>query len=126
MATYYDDPVPMEQCEAAGARWSELVDVVWPGVQIIWADGSYDYQGDATILGKLPSGDFLLAEWTYGSCSGCDGYEDLGGDDLHREFENCGEVFSAQVLGNYGRGLTNPSRASLSRIIADITVKELT
>lgn len=105
MTTTYEPPVPIADTEAAGARWSEGVEECWPGALVIWANGYYDYQGDAEVLAVLPDGRYLVCEWTYGSCSGCDGYEGLGESEFVEQFRANGDIFTSEGLAAYGANL---------------------
>lgn len=135
MSTYYEPPVTVEASEVTGARWAELVEPCWPGVRVIWAHGHYDYQGDATILGLLPDGQYLVCEWSYGSCSGCDPYEGIDpwdrpetagpSDQLKAEFAKNGTTFTREALTAYGSALPEQSKWAWDPIIpTDLTLAQ--
>lgn len=76
---------------ASKCRWSKLADAALglsEGWEILWENSESDYQGHADIFAKSTSwGDsrYLVYSWTYGSCSGCDGWEDQTRESIIRE-----------------------------------------
>lgn len=54
------------------------------GATVVGQCGAPDYQGDAKVLGRKPDGSYILLEWSWGSCSGCDEWEarDLTSDQI--------------------------------------------
>jgi hypothetical protein len=60
--------------------------------QLVEVKGSTDYQGGGVILARSWRGWAVLA-WSYGSCSGCDAYEDMGTrgivDDMTSAIAHC-------------------------------------
>lgn len=62
---------------ASQCRYGDNAKEVFGSWEILWEDSENDYQGHATILGKK-GGAYVFYEWHYGSCSGCDTWEDAG------------------------------------------------
>lgn len=50
------------------------------GFEVVDTAGVDDWQGWGVLLGKSSAGTFAILGWSYGSCSGCDAYEDLGSE----------------------------------------------
>lgn len=62
---------------ASQCRYGSNAQGIWGGWDILWEDSEADYQGHAAILATF-KGKYCFYEWTYGSCSGCDTWEDQG------------------------------------------------
>ena len=60
---------------ASCCRWAEAAEPLFEGYHIMWEDSEDDYQGHAAVLGKMGDS-YRYLEWYYGSCSGCDPWED--------------------------------------------------
>ena len=75
---------------ASKCRYGYLAARLFGDAEIIWEDSEDDYQGHADVLAALPDGRFAHYSWTYGSCSGCDEWEDRGLDDdqIEQEMRN--------------------------------------
>lgn len=56
------------------ARWTDEANAaaIQAGYTVVCEDGSDDYQGTGCLLLDPPA----TLHWDYGSCSGCDSYED--------------------------------------------------
>lgn len=113
-----------------GCRWSEeILEVLGGGDPLVIASrGENDYQGDAMAVVECVDGRLAIAEWSWGSCSGCDAWEDLdrpwtydvseeeaerlrqeGAAKLRAEVEKCVTfVESRDALANYARQLVTP------------------
>jgi hypothetical protein len=66
--------------EISGGRWSYYIDKFIGDWEHVASEIENDYQGSCAIVGfydEFPNPQYALAEWSYGSCSGCDGYEDM-------------------------------------------------
>lgn len=72
---------------AARCRWSDYAAPLVEDWDILWEDSYDDYQGSARVL-AFKQGQLRYLEWSYGSCSGCDSYEDLSEEDVEKEFKN--------------------------------------
>lgn len=75
-----------QDCEAYGCRWSELVERMIGDWHVLWEEAEVDYQGGAKVL-AYKDGAFCFVEWTYGSCSGCDPWEDMPEEDAFEEMK---------------------------------------
>ena len=60
---------------------------IWGDSEIIWEYSEADYQGGASFLAIDPNGIFSFYEWSYGSCSGCDDWENRELSDEEIEIE---------------------------------------
>lgn len=76
----------------ADCRWSEFADANWGDWNFIWEDGEPDYQGSARLL-ATKDGRFVYSEWSWGSCSGCDPWEDMKEDEAKAEFDQSAVYF---------------------------------
>ena len=65
-------------------RWSWLVERLIGDWEVLWEEAEVDYQGSAELLVQK-DGRFCYIGWSYGSCSGCDCYEDLDAETAYRE-----------------------------------------
>ena len=74
---------------ASNCRYGSIAERLFKDAEIIWEDSDDDYQGYATVLAQMADGRFCLYDWTYGSCSGCDEWEDRGLSDDEIEIEMC-------------------------------------
>jgi len=68
-------------------RYGEVAEKIFGDCEIIWEHSMDDYQGFANVLAAKQDGSFIHYEWTYGSCSGCDEWEDRGLTDQQIENE---------------------------------------
>lgn len=76
----------LKDSTAAECRYGEnALDAFGPDSEVIWEASEADYQGSANILIRTAEGRFAHFEWTYGSCSGCDEWEDRGLSDVEIE-----------------------------------------
>lgn len=69
---------------------------------VIWENTENDWQGSANILAFDGINTFCYATWTWGSCSGCDDFEnrDLSNEQIVEEFRRDWEWIEAEaVLG---------------------------
>lgn len=67
-------------------RWSEYASELLENWSILWEDSCDDYQGHAKVL-AYNNGQFKYLEWYYGSCGGCDMFED-NSDEWRRNYFN--------------------------------------
>lgn len=65
-----------DETQASKARWAEYAAPLFDGWDILAEDTEVDYQGHAALL-ATKDGAYRFIHWEYGSCSGCDGWEDL-------------------------------------------------
>lgn len=79
----------MKWCDtvASRCRYGEVAERLFGEGDVIWEHSYADYQGYANVLVKLPNGMFAHYEWWYGSCSGCDDWENrnLSDDEVLKE-----------------------------------------
>lgn len=88
-----------------GCRWSNYLEKILKSKYMeVFIDHSYsDYQGNVRVFAKdINSSKFLLCEYSYGSCSRCDSWEDQPEDVVAREMEgSCSEFSSRAHLLEY-------------------------
>lgn len=65
-----------QDTKAHECRWSELFEELIGDWLVIWEESEVDYQGHARVM-AFKDGRLCYAEWFYGSCSGCDPWEDM-------------------------------------------------
>lgn len=65
-----------EVTETAKCRWSGNAGDAFNKPKVIWEDSHADYQGHAKFFGWTGAA-VVFYEWTYGSCSGCDAWEEF-------------------------------------------------
>lgn len=72
---------------ASTCRYGEIAERIFGDADILWEHSESDYQGFANVLAILPDGTLCHYEWSYGSCSGCDGWESAGlnHDEIEKE-----------------------------------------
>jgi hypothetical protein len=75
-----------ENTIASQCRWSEYGKELIGDWAILWEDSEADYQGHARVL-AYKQGKIRYLEWYYGSCSGCDMYEEMKEEDIRKAFE---------------------------------------
>lgn len=78
--------------ESANCRWSECVEPHLGDWTVLWEEAYVDYQGGTKLL-ATKDGHYAYVEWSYGSCSGCDGWEDMAEDRRLEDFKNMIEYF---------------------------------
>lgn len=69
-------------------RWQEEAEgaVERAGGSVVDAAGVDDYSGWGCLLARRGT-EWGVLSWSYGSCSGCDSYEDLGDEDRRECFD---------------------------------------
>ena len=83
-----------DESEASGVRWSEVPMELWPDWEVVWEECTVDYQGHANVL-LHKNGKFIFLEWSHGSCSGCDGWEDMSEEARKEDFNKLAEHFDS-------------------------------
>jgi hypothetical protein len=88
-------------------RYGEMAAPLFEGCWVLWENSENDYQGHAKVLASAPGGTYRFVEWTYGSCSGCDEWEDRGlsAADITTELRRTMAVFDRTSLRAYAEGL---------------------
>jgi len=95
---------------AGQCRYGDVAEKAFGLMNILWEDSTDDYQGGAEVLAKSESrawGEedkpYVHYEWSYGSCSGCDGWEDQGLSDakiLAEMMDGC-SFYDKESLGEW-------------------------
>lgn len=69
-------------------RWSgEVVNALkLDGFELVDSDGVDDYQGWAVLLFTCDLREWAVVDYSYGSCSGCDQYEEMSDDERTSAF----------------------------------------
>ena len=83
-----------DESESIGARWSEVPMELWPDWNVAWERCSLDYQGFANVLLNREN-EFVYVTWSYGSCGGCDGWEDMDEEKRKADFKQMAEHFKS-------------------------------
>jgi hypothetical protein len=100
-----------EETTASTCRWAEYASVLFEdgGVDVLWEDSRADYQGHADIFAKLDydwrETRYMIGGWTYGSCSGCDGWEGEPREKILAEMAKSFQTMNREALGKYLAGL---------------------
>lgn len=84
--------VKFSDSTAVECRWSEFVSELFHDWEIIWDASENHYQGEVKFLAHK-EGRFAYLTYNYGSCSGCDPWEDLPEDEVRADFKNLVEYF---------------------------------
>ena len=89
---------------ASSCRWANVVSDVLDtnNMEIIWEDSLQDYQGYADFVGIRPNGEIVHYAWTYGSCTGCDSWEERLKTEVAEEIKNTASVLDRNNFRNYG------------------------
>lgn len=75
-----------ESTDLDNCRWIEVPKMIFGDWLLVWSECEVDYQGSARAL-LAKADEFVVVEWWWGSCSGCDAYEDLPEAEVRAEFE---------------------------------------
>lgn len=86
----------MEQPRYAGGHDEIMLSVFDGAAEVIAHYNSGGYDGDVATAWKFPCGTVAIITDYYGSCSGCDAYEDASDEDLRRLVSNM--VGSARIF----------------------------
>jgi hypothetical protein len=96
--------------EMIQGRWASLVAEALPDGEVLFSSGVSDYQGRVGIVARLDDGNWLFYEWSYGSCSGCDSWEDkvgyynedsTGREEVKQEIRDGAAVMDAETFADY-------------------------
>lgn len=87
--------------ECVEGRWSYIVKQALPDGEIVSSVGSCDYQGSVAIVAKLDDGNWLHYAWSYGSCSGCDAWEDEPEESVKEEIRNGAAILDRDSFLRY-------------------------
>jgi hypothetical protein len=83
---------------ASRCRYGDVAGRLFDGATILHEDSEDDYQGHADVIAVLRDGRFCHYRWDYGSCSGCDEWEDRGltddeiEDEMRRDAVYCDDA----------------------------------
>lgn len=94
----------MKLGDLEGGRWLEhAIDALGAGAAVLWAYVGNDYQDNVSLLVRLEDGRFAFLEYSFGSCSGCDPYEDMEPAAIVAEFKRDAAYFPTELeLTNWG------------------------
>ena len=93
-----DWPLVMSQPRYAGGHEEVMRSIFGPSAEVIAWWHEDDYQGTVAIAHKLPDGRFTVMTDYYGSCSGCDCWDDATDDDARQmvvDLANSARVFNS-------------------------------
>lgn len=118
-------------------RWSKYNTALLEDWEVLFSAGEGDYQGNCEFIAWDTSSyqpEYVMVDWGWGSCSGCDGYEDMAEGERIKAFMNQREYFSEASLTawlanfetvnsgvlkvNYLAGLADPYDNALLRVNA--------
>jgi hypothetical protein len=79
-------------------RWEEDAEKALQraGFALIERDGVDDHQGWCALLATNDKGKWAVLSWSYGSCSGCDSYEDMSECERKAAFDSEIEIFDTE------------------------------
>lgn len=87
--------------ECIDARWAKEVMWALPDGEVVMSRGTVDYQGFCDFVARLDDGRWLHVHWAYGSCAGCDEYEDMASDVRDTAFRALADAMPAEVFADY-------------------------
>lgn len=92
----------MKKIELEG-RWSEYILEALPCDcgEIIASSVNDGFQGECSYLIRLATGNYALAEWSWGSCSYCDPYETLTDEEAKKELATCVSIMTPSEASEY-------------------------
>lgn len=110
-----------EKTSLTGCRWSgtvyEALDLKsW---DIIWHEGEGDYQGSASFIAKKGA-QYLYYGWSWGSCSGCDSWENEEIGAVIEEIKTTVMLLdNKDQLWNWGKGLAKENKIDMSKLVGE-------
>lgn len=77
----------------SGCRWAEYAEPFYEGYDIIYDNSQNNYQGDFEMIGlRINHSDirpkYIYLHYDYGSCSGCDAYENMTDLEVKKEMND--------------------------------------
>lgn len=87
--------------ECVNGRWSYLVKEALPDGEIVSSVGTCDYQGSVAIVARLDDGRWLHYAWSYGSCSGCDHWENITEGEAKQEIISGAAILDREAFLRY-------------------------
>jgi hypothetical protein len=110
--------VSFGESKAAECRWSQYAEELFSDWEIIWDESEANYQGTVRFLARK-DGKFAYLNYSYGSCSGCDSWEDMPEDKVRADMKNLAEYFeSAAELKKFADQVNYG--ASFDRIVDEV------
>lgn len=70
----HDRGVPFADTDGLACRWGPELEPLWDGHRVLVTRGCNDYQGHFEVW-SWDGNKFWFREWSWGSCGGCDEYE---------------------------------------------------
>jgi hypothetical protein len=67
-----------EETIAAECRYGDIIAEIFEDAEILGEDSVADYYHGYAKVYARKNGHYIMYEWTYGSCSGCDDWEHRG------------------------------------------------
>ena len=85
--------------EQIGGRWSEYATSGVEDWEVVFASEDGDYQGSCEFIARSPDGSqYMETAWSWGSCSGCDPWEDEPHEVVEAEFLANREYYGIESL----------------------------
>lgn len=90
-----------EQDKIENCRYGDCALALLEGHEILAFAGEAEYQGSAAVIARLEKGNaelYVLLQWDWGSCSGCDDWEqrDLSNEEIVEEMRNSLALFESR------------------------------
>lgn len=82
-------------------RWHETVAEALPNGEVVFSTGTDDYQGSVAIVARLDDGRWLHYGWSYGSCPGCDAWEDEPTEKVAEEIRKGAAIMDRDHMADY-------------------------
>lgn len=86
---------------AIGARYESEIFGRQPYGVLEFCSGENDYQGSEAFVAKLNDGRWMFYEWSYGSCSGCDHWENETLEQCELDWKNGPAVMDAESFADF-------------------------
>lgn len=90
-----------------GSRWSEEVGAALgfiPETPVLGLSEELDYQGSCYFVAEPTPGEIVVYGWSYGSCSGCDGWEGQE-DEIPAEVQGAAQRMTLDAFRAYAAGV---------------------
>lgn len=100
-------------------RWLEYNIALIEDWEVLWADGQDDYQGSCSFVAWVDQSwnpQFVMVDWSWGSCSGCDGYEDMAEKERILAFMNQRSYFNETSLAAWLKNYEDANLGTLSKL----------
>lgn len=101
---------------ANGCRYGENAGNIWGDWEVLWESSEADYSGSADFV-AYKDGLFVLYDWSYGYCSGCDEWESLGLGDDEIEAEMRHEAVEYDIDGMVALVAKTPNAPWVSAVL---------